>query len=110
MGARQRQSNSIEYCPLCVRSFKTRFAAASHYEAHVRADELEVEGERGENGTRRYRIPETARKTVFEDQWWARGFKVDRFRLTSAEDDDQRTRWLENDRIQYHVALCKRRY
>jgi hypothetical protein len=110
MGARQRQSNTIECCPLCARPIKTRFAATSHYEAHVRRGELEAEGERIEKGSRRYRIPEAGRKTIFEDEWWQRGFKFDKYRMMHAEDEDQRLRWIENDRIQFFVALDRRRY
>lgn len=45
MGARRvKQSNRVEYCPVCLMALNNRGAAVSHYNRHVSRLELEKVG------------------------------------------------------------------
>lgn len=64
---RKRQSNPVEYCPICLKRLTARFAAASHYNKHVKAGEIEKRGN-GEGAI--YRI---ITDDPFQSAWWRTG-------------------------------------
>jgi hypothetical protein len=55
-----------------------------------------------------YLIPEARRTSIFECEWWARGFSVHSGDLPNIEDAVERQRVLEQMRIQYHVRLNRK--
>lgn len=66
----RKRPNPGEYCPLCLQHLTARFAAASHYNKHVRAGEME---KRGNGEGAEYRI---VTENAMHQAWFRKGCHV----------------------------------